>query len=311
MGNTKYTQMMDNGKWLTAFLAEDITAWQIKDLAREAIALLGVDYEIKDNDPTFIVLEKIENEQPESPLLESINQAMPAEINKADSLRNELEEHEQEFEKLVKKIIRQGSKENKGIEFVMEQFGTILKPLLKQEYCRDPGKEDKDFIYTDVLYRNVYDLVYYRTVVLKNLKIFAERPNVPWEYLVHHRVIEQTTCNYFPKIIESYGRLAEKIITIKPTETGKKSPVKSDSHSLAATHRVKKIFTFTNPEAEATLPWGTVIARIFFDFLFSGGRDYYGFCQRCDRFFVIQRKGRKKYCGDSCRAMAAKERADS
>lgn len=309
MANSKYLQMMENGKWLTAFLAEDITAWQMKDLAREAIALLGVDYEIKDNDPTFIILEKIENERPESPLLDSINHAMPVKINEADSLRDELEEHEQEFETLVKKIIRQSRKKNKSIEFIMEQFGAILEPLLKQEYCRDIDKGGDDSIYTDVLYRNVYDLVYYRTVVLKNLKIFSERPNVPWEYLVHHRVIEQTTCNYFPKIIESYGRLAEKIITIKPTETGKKSPVKSDSRSLAATHRVKKIFTFTNPKAEATLPWGTIIARIFFDFLFSGGRDYYGFCERCGKFFVIQRKGRKKYCGDSCRAMAAKERA--
>lgn len=310
MNQNNYRQTQKNGKWLTAFLDENLTAWELKDLARDAVAILGLDYQIKDNDPTFLVLEQLENDNPGQRLLQAINSSMPDRINQADSLRGEIEKHEHDFEQQIKKIIRQSRQTDKDLEFVMEQFGSILKPLLKQHYAQDVPKPPTESIDTDILYRNVYDIEYYRRAVVKNLKVFLEHPNAPWEYLVHNRVIEQTSCNYFPNIIEAYSLLAEKIITIKPMETGKKSPVKSDHRSLAAAHKLKKIFTFTSSEAETTLPWGTAIARLFFDFLFHGGRDYYGFCERCDKFFVIQRKGRKKYCGDSCRALASRERTD-
>lgn len=54
--------------------------------------------------------------------------------------------------------------------------------------------------------------------------------------------------------------------------------------------------------------WDAVIARIFFAFLEAGGQDYFGFCKRCDKFFIIQRKGRKTYCGKICRTRASQER---
>lgn len=309
MTKIDYRQTLKNGKWLTTLLDDRITAWELKDLAREAVAIQGLDYEVRDNDPTFLVLEQLENDNPEKGLLQAIDDDIPEKINQADNLRSEIEQHEQDFELQLKKIIRKSHQAGKSLEFVMEQFGAILSPLLTQHYNKDAPRQSNESIDTDILYRNVYDIVYYRKAVIKNLRIFLERPSVPWEYLVHNRVIEQTTCNYFPNIIEAYSLLAEQIITVKPTETTRKSPVKPDHRSLVNAHKLKKIFTFSTPEAEITLPWGTIISRIFFDFLLLGGRNYYGFCDYCGDFFVIQRKGRKKYCRDSCRAQASKERA--
>lgn len=49
--------------------------------------------------------------------------------------------------------------------------------------------------------------------------------------------------------------------------------------------------------------WGynIILSNIFFDFLFLGGQEYFLFCKHCDKFTVIRRKGRKKFCSDICR----------
>jgi hypothetical protein len=52
--------------------------------------------------------------------------------------------------------------------------------------------------------------------------------------------------------------------------------------------------------------WDIAIPTIFFKFLELGGQEYYGFCEHCDRFFTIKRKGRKKYCSDICRVHSNK-----
>ena len=51
------------------------------------------------------------------------------------------------------------------------------------------------------------------------------------------------------------------------------------------------------------LPTDVLISKIFFDFLLLGGQNYYGFCEYCDSFFVIERKNRKKFCSDVCRTL--------
>ena len=48
-------------------------------------------------------------------------------------------------------------------------------------------------------------------------------------------------------------------------------------------------------------PIHQIFARVFVDFLGLGGWNYYGFCKHCGKFFLVQRKGRKQFCSDSCR----------
>ena len=70
---------------------------------------------------------------------------------------------------------------------------------------------------------------------------------------------------------------------------------------------VTKKFSFVGPYI---FEWTAVISRIFFDFLILGGQEYYGYCEHCDNFFVIQRKGRKIYCSDICRVNSNKLKAN-
>lgn len=53
------------------------------------------------------------------------------------------------------------------------------------------------------------------------------------------------------------------------------------------------------------LPYDIFAIRIFFEFLESGGQDYYGFCEHCGRFFLVQRKGRKQFCSHKCRSYSS------
>jgi len=49
------------------------------------------------------------------------------------------------------------------------------------------------------------------------------------------------------------------------------------------------------------------ISNIFFDFLSLGGQNYYIYCENCDRFTAVKRKGRKKYCSDICRTASQRK----
>lgn len=61
---------------------------------------------------------------------------------------------------------------------------------------------------------------------------------------------------------------------------------------------IRWVHVFVEDNSFKFLP---VFSHIFFKFLFSGGQDYTGFCEHCGKFFVSQRKGRKKFCSDECR----------
>ena len=112
---------------------------------------------------------------------------------------------------------------------------------------------------------------------IKALKAIASSPEVPWEKsdVVQGRIIirQPTT----PSLFTAYSKITT---ALKITPGG-----------------VKKVNIFTNGD----FLWTPVLSHIFFNFLFLGGQNYFGFCQHCDRFFVSQRKGRKKFCSDKCR----------
>ncbi len=68
-----------------------------------------------------------------------------------------------------------------------------------------------------------------------------------------------------------------------------------------------KVNRFTGGEekpAYKMFKWDTALSRIFFTFLLLGGQEYFGFCAYCGGFYVVQRKGRKKFCSDGCRVAA-------
>ena len=118
-----------------------------------------------------------------------------------------------------------------------------------------------------------------KTIHLARALIESQKP---WEQVFYENL---TNDNYpVSSLLESYGGIVEKF-AIEDNKFSKK-------YFLAATPN------FT--------PWLTIMARIFINFLLLGGQEYIGFCNRCDKFYLVQRKGKKKFCSDICRALAFK-----
>jgi hypothetical protein len=71
-------------------------------------------------------------------------------------------------------------------------------------------------------------------------------------------------------------------------------------------NKYKKVknFVFDREIGEYFFMWDTVITHIFINFLSLGGQNYYGFCEHCGDFFLVQRKGKKRFCKDVCRVQA-------
>ena len=106
--------------------------------------------------------------------------------------------------------------------------------------------------------------------------------NRPWEQIFYENV---TNDNYpVTSLLDSYGGIVEKF-------------------AIEDNKFIKKSFLAATPNYT---PWLTIMARIFIDFLLLGGQEYIGFCNRCDKFYLVQRKGKKKFCSDICRALAFK-----
>ena len=106
---------------------------------------------------------------------------------------------------------------------------------------------------------------------------------MPWEQFFY----ENTSNESYPVsvLLDSYGGIMEKYV-------------------IEDNIFIKKSYLAANPNYT---PWLTILARIFIDFLAVGGQQYMGFCNHCDKFYLVQRKGKKKFCSDLCRALAFKE----
>jgi hypothetical protein len=105
----------------------------------------------------------------------------------------------------------------------------------------------------------------------------------PWEQFFY---INASNDKYpITALLDSYGGIVEKYV-------------------IEDNKFIKKYYLAANPNFT---PWLTILARIFIDFLSVGGQEYIGFCNHCDKFYLVQRKGKKKFCSDLCRALAFKE----
>jgi len=107
--------------------------------------------------------------------------------------------------------------------------------------------------------------------------------NRSWEQIFY----ENLTNENYPvnSLLDSYGGILEK-------------------YTIEDNKFIKKSYLASSPNYT---PWLTIMARMFIDFLALGGQEYIGFCKRCDKFYLVQRKGKKKFCSDLCRALAFKE----
>ena len=61
------------------------------------------------------------------------------------------------------------------------------------------------------------------------------------------------------------------------------------------------LFNQVGNDPRQVFQWNTTLSRIFFTFMELGGKDYFGFCDYCGKFMLVQRHRRKKFCSTNCR----------
>lgn len=272
MAKSDYIKMLECGEWLEIFLDDQIKAWQCKDLVKQAIKLLNVQFNL-------------------------------------DFLRDH-------FEKISS--LEENTKEMEESR-TFERWGKIILPLLERIDKNVTGPYG-EIIIPDELIETTYPLVIpaYREYLNELLRQILSR-NIPWDYMFMdvdvdaNNKVKETSNSFEPiPFIDGYAHIS-KILTIVDT---------ADENDLGG--RLTEIFSFNipyrfspymfdsryhNSEHSGQFVWHAILAHIFFQFFNLGGQDYFGFCERCDKFFLIKRKGRKKYCSDICRALASRERS--
>ena len=175
----------------------------------------------------------------------------------------------------------------------------LFKPIRYQ--IDEIQKIDNEDINNNEMLRQLYKTGNYITCMIGVSLIlkYIYKQNKPWEHVIYDLKTSSSSDEYMKIIrdslqvfITSYGCVSDTLVI--------------------ENEKVTKIPSISGREGENIypIPWNILISRIFFNFLFLGGQDYFGFCEHCDKFFLVQRKGRKKYCSDSCRAQASKIRSE-
>lgn len=144
---------------------------------------------------------------------------------------------------------------------------------------------------------NFFSIYYLRKILLDLFQIIIKKEE-PWAHTLDWYRGDKRTVLDIRWLMAMYSGLIEKIVFIEDRALVQKTfePPFIGHTQLALYDKPKK--TFHSPSC---LPWLHVVPRIFFDFLLAGGQEYFGFCGFCGKFFVVQRKGRKKFCSDICR----------
>ena len=152
--------------------------------------------------------------------------------------------------------------------------------FLKHESEHIYGGGYPDWAFAKVL-ESVLEMYTLKTYILRWFRGLLER-DVPWEF-------RDATPFGLSYLISGYNGIREEL-------------------KFNENEGYHKVNVFTAEHAKLGIPVDVVLARITLEYLFSGGREYFGFCNHCDKFFTSKRKLRKSYCSDLCRVNASKER---
>ncbi len=122
----------------------------------------------------------------------------------------------------------------------------------------------------------------------------------PWQISIpmickQEKLSKNSSVEYF---IEAYSAISD-ILHIKEGILVFERTLSHRFAPIAITSATEKTYLHMVTEA--------FLSNILFDFLLSGGQEYYGFCEYCGKFLVIERKGRKKFCSDICRTMKQRQ----
>jgi len=276
MANDSYVIMLEYGELLEIFFSKKVRSWQLKYLAGKSVKLIGAEHEVRDDDYSFTILDELESSNSnEENLFDSSNNYFE---NKEELLFNELEMLQ------------------KTCNFSEDDMFSIHKHDLKLEHVIDIDEiKLREKNYSKQM-RSVWDKI---NAVKKMSELGSMRDFLIslLKFLLVEKIPWVSALEKYSSINKKNNLLVERIIEIF-NEVSIRYEIKS--HEFCAVTRLPKSFEF---------PWKPVLVRIFIEFLRNGGEGYFGFCEYCDNFFTVQRKGRKKFCSDICRVNASKAKA--
>lgn len=374
--------MIQLGEWLEAFIAPNISYWQLKKLAHEAINILNIDLQLDDSDLTLQISKEIESlpeeqrekyidpEQHHEVFLrpKSHEEEMPAsEADKDEPSLHPLQGsssieidsvtyhiihtidfafnliHDKEWEASLKPVAdpvenfleKYDHCVNLALTTYTEVSGEphndLIIPTLYEEAeygvktthiwaqgfedYFDQSQELKELIGEYEKLSKPYDIVklkkwpskieskifrpYQLRPVIKHLLSGIANYSKDWDYCIKYikeneseLYIKTLIVRYNLPLIRNLDTLYSELVERPAFKEGTIKIIRhfSQSHNDCFLYGLPTVF-----------PWAVVVSRIFYDFFLLGGEDYMNTCQQCGRFNITHRKGRKKFCSDTCR----------
>lgn len=176
-----------------------------------------------------------------------------------------------------------------------------MEPSLKDRYGKIFEKFEVSFSQKDLT--GIENLFETKRVIRKAFQNICDNPK-PWDYhFAKSNVydLDQWDSKHFSllSLIRYYNGLVERLTTTR--------------HGLTKGTTFASEFDNIDPLTEAlnkgdlprlrlsSFPWEVAGSRMFFDFLYKGGQEYFLFCPQCGNFVTILRHGKKKFCSDICK----------
>jgi len=284
-----YLRMMELGEWLEAIFRQDIKPWQYEELFRGAKKLIGI----------------IEIKKADTDTERNIDVTVSTLMYIAENNREQYYEQLADFH-LLDSIVPI-NKDQLEIAPTFEEMVESIEESLRDTNIESDSKTPFPLRTVSTVFDKNHDDLKLKSFILKQISQKASRRNEEWIFVLT-AVLEFYG---FRKIANRW--LGDIIEDKKPLHLNFKSLYFYEKlisnynymqHSLQY-HKdegFRDYFNVTGLFDDLGSEHVEVIfCRIFIDFLLLGGLDYYGFCQNCGNFFLVQRKGRKKFCSDACR----------
>ncbi|MCF8076094.1 MAG: hypothetical protein K9K63_05990 [Desulfotignum sp.] len=323
MADTDRDRMLKLGQWLQGYLSAGVTAKGHRKLAQSFIKLYNVDFKLSRNDVTLRVFELMD--KPDLQAEKYKNFFVKHIGNLIDRVKDTIDKNTAEDKKLIVEDVKHTAEDGKHTvedgKHTAEEGKLIVEedPVFDDLYHSDPYPEGKEifeeikktvFQYEPTTREGDYynfDGDYYKwavhclSIVSHAIQIKSEAESILHEVLNSSESWKKTFAakiendrQHF-KILpvylhHSYNCLTEKLLV--KTDNVERLVVFSGDYALSKSCAM----------TPSVFPWEAAVSRILFDFLLTGGQDYFKFCEYCGAFTVIHRRGSKKFCSDRCRA---------
>jgi len=285
MAKSDIKRMIEIGQWIEGYLKATATSWDFLNLARSFVDLYNIDYGVTKNDITIAIARMIEEQPKEIQDYYKINLTAAHSVvgrdiyQKKDPLK-------------IYRVAEKISEECIVFDEDRECFLTPVLPCLNDLYS-----------YREYLQYSFKKIMEFKQPWQVSLMTLSKEQTIFTKRDENNKIIEINKPKTLPIIFSlrhNYKKIHTTIYENKDNQTFTRLKQFTVNGVFTRKDRIKQ-YPCENI-VPSNFPWKIAASRAFFDFLFLGGQDYYGFCEWCGNFFVSKRKLKKIYCSDNCRA---------